>query len=149
MQTRRHVCLWVMVAFCALLASPASGEVRLLDPTGGETLHYGDVFRIEWAIIQFQPVKDWDLYYSTSPDGEWYDLALDLYPGDVTSPGCTLAYDWTIPDIVTDQVRVKVVRDGYDDTWEDVSDVDLMILPEPGALALLTAGGLWLLLRRR
>ncbi len=150
MQPQRHACLWVMVGVCALFAHSAGGEVRLLDPIGGEILRYGNVFRIEWAVLQYQPVKDWDLYYSiTGPEGEWLDLALDLYPGDVSSAGCTLWYDWTIPDRHTTQASVKIVRDGLGGTWEDISEVDFTILPEPQALALLTMGGFWQLLRRR
>ncbi len=149
MQAQRHVCLWVMVGVCVLFAHSAGAEVRLLDRMGGRTLNGGSEFRIEWAVLQYEPVENWDLYYSTGPQERWMDLALDLYPNDFTTSGGRLWYDWTIPQLHATRVRLKIVQDGLNGTWEDISDEEFTILPEPQAAALLATGGLWLLLRRR
>ena len=72
-------------------------------------------------------ILNWDLWYSvTGPGGPWIEIAADLPPGDI-SAGSIHTYDWTVPGLESNQVRVRVRQDNDGTDYEDVSDGDLTI----------------------
>ncbi len=142
----------------SLSASPAAGHVILDKPNGGESLGAGSVFTIEWHIQIPHTLLNWDLWYSTTGvDGPWIIIAMNLPPGDPAG-GSIHTYDWTVPDDLSDQVRVRVRMDNNGMDYEDISTGNLTIGPGPVptvsdwgllfmALLIATAGSV--VLRRR
>jgi len=92
----------------------AFSHVGLDYPEGGENFHPGQTISIEWHIIISHNTMNWDLYFSDDGGENWQEIALDIDVG-------TLSYDWTVPDDVTDQGRIKVVMDNVGGNYEDES----------------------------
>lgn len=110
-------------------AGSARAHVLLTAPNGGESLEAGEVFTITWQVQIAHSLQDWDLWYSrTDPGGEWIVIAFDLPPGTGTA-GSVHTYDWTVPDIESNQVRIRVRQDNAGADYEDVSDRYFTIQP--------------------
>ncbi len=110
-----------MLLGCAS-AVTASAHVNLLGPLGGEKFDIGSSVTVEWQVHVSHDTQDWDLFYSTNgAGGPWKELAMDLPAGDI-SEGAVHTFQWTIPEEVSDDVRVRVRQDNSDEDYEDESD---------------------------
>ncbi len=124
-------------ATLAMIAGSASAHITLLNPNGGETLTFGDLFSMEWRIDIAHNQQNWDLWYSTEgPTGGWVEIAMDLAPG-ATNPGSIHSFDWTIPEVLADEVWVRVRMDNAGTDYFDVSNASFSIVPAPGMLSFL------------
>lgn len=113
----------------AILATTcaAHAHVMLDEPNGGEVIGPGTTTVIEWHILIGHPTIDWDLWYSvTGANGPWIEIVADLPPGDITT-GAVHTYDWTVPDVESSQVRVRVRQDNSGTDYEDISDGDFTV----------------------
>jgi hypothetical protein len=105
--------LIALLAFVSLAAS-AAAHVSLDYPIGGETFTAGEIVTVQWHILVQHDQEDWDLYFS-SDGGTTYDpIELDL-------PVEQLQYDWTVPDVLTEQGRIKIVQDNTGTDYSDSS----------------------------
>lgn len=75
-----------------------TNEIRLVSPIGGEFYAVNSVVNVEWAANQANNVL---LEYSTNNGSSWQNITSPL-PGNLTS------YIWTLPSIVSNQMRVRV-----------------------------------------
>ncbi|MGD2033575.1 MAG: T9SS type A sorting domain-containing protein [Bacteroidales bacterium] len=117
------------ILFAIVIIPTANAHVSLEYPVGGESFHPGEMVTISWVILIQHNQNNWDLYYSTDGGETWEDLALDLGVA-------VLEYTWKVPDIITDQARIRIVQDNkdvdYDSSSEDFSiaeDVSTGITP--------------------
>ncbi len=92
----------------------AFSHVGLDYPVGGENFHPGQIVTIQWHIIIPHDTQNWDLYFSDDGGANWQDLRLDIGLD-------TLTYNWTVPNDITDQGRIKVVMDNAGSNYEDES----------------------------
>ena len=121
---------WVITLVAGVWASPVLGHVQLNYPNGGEQLEVGSVVTVEWQILISHSLLNWDLWYSTTgSNGPWIVVAVDLPPGS-GSVGSIHTYEWTIPDTLTSQGRVRVLMDNTGTDYEDISNADFSILLE-------------------
>ena len=121
----------VVLGALSLSSSPAHGHVVLDEPDGGETIVVGSVYTIEWHIHIAHTLLNWDLWYSTTgASGPWITMAMDL-PAGSQSVGSTHTYDWTVPDDLSNQVRVRVRMDNSGMDYEDISNADFTIVTAP------------------
>ena len=119
----------IIVLAITSLTAAAQAHVRLIAPNGGEELQVGSVFTIEWTIVIGHNLQNWDLWYSTTGvGGPWIPIATNLPPGS-GAVGSIHTYDWTVPDAVSDQVRIRVRMDNSGTDYEDRSDNDFSIVP--------------------
>jgi len=98
-------------------------SVHVLWPDGGEILVSGTTQTIKWeATDTFNEECDQiDLYYSIN-DGQSY-----TFIDTTTDIGF---YDWVIPDLYSDQMRIKIIATSYDsDQAEAVSSEVFTIAP--------------------
>lgn len=123
-----------MMLVCGVIAcgaSAADGHISLLAPNGGEVLTSGTTATISWEILIQHNTENWDVYYSVSgPDGPWELITEDLERGEVAA-GTIHSFDWTVPELDSDEVRIRVVQDNDGMDWDDVSDENLSISPPP------------------
>ena len=109
------------------LVTTALAHVTLLAPNGGEVLESGSSYTIRWEVAVEHDLENWDLWYSTTgPDGPYISIAQDLPPGDPTT-GAQHSFEWTVPDVASSQVRVRVQQDNTDEDYYDDSDGDVII----------------------
>ena len=102
-------------------------HVELDSPNGGESLDPGAVATVSWKVLIPHQLLNWDLWYSTTgPDGPWMEIAMDLPPGS-NAVESVHTYDWTIPNTLSSEVRVRVRMDNSGADYEDVSDANLTI----------------------
>ncbi|MEE9212071.1 MAG: plastocyanin/azurin family copper-binding protein [Phycisphaeraceae bacterium] len=121
--------LVVMAVVVALFSAPARGHVHLHAPNGAEVLEVGSEFAITWHIHIAHSLQNWDLWYSTTgAGGPWIAIATNL-PAGSGAAGSIHTYDWTVPDAVSDRVRVRVRMDNYGTDYYDTSDADFSIVP--------------------
>ena len=138
----------ILVGMCATVL-PAWAHPLLLAPNGGEVLQVGSTFEVRWQVEIMHTTLGYDLWYSTTGiGGPWIPIVMGLPAGD-TSVGSIHTYNWTVPNAVSSQVRVRVrmVNAGMD--YDDESDGDLSIadptvLPDSFSIlrGVLTGGGL-------
>lgn len=120
-----RVVLFVVAILAA--AGTVGAHVMLDDPNGGEVLGAGTSAVIEWHVLIGHATINWDLWYSvTGPSGPWIEIAVDLPPGN-TASGAIHTFDWLVPAVEADQVRVRVRQDNSGTDYEDVSDADFTI----------------------
>lgn len=125
----RHRSTLLFAFLVATLASPAQAHVRLLAPNGGETLDVGSTFTIRWRVLIAHNTQNWDLWYATTDAPRtWIAIATDLAPGDA-SVDSEHAYEWVIPDAITDLARVRVRMDNSATDYQDISNADFSIVP--------------------
>ncbi|MEM8681236.1 MAG: hypothetical protein AAGF97_17960 [Planctomycetota bacterium] len=112
--------LFVLASYSPLLA-----HNRVLAPNGGETLIGGTPHDIVWGIDIPHALVDWDVWYSTtSAQGPWIEIAMDLPPGD-PSKGSVHEFTWSVPAISAAEAWIRVRMDNDDSIdvdYEDVSD---------------------------
>ena len=130
-----------LVALVNLMAlSSLSAHVALDSPNGGEELEVGSTFTIEWHVVIQHNQLNWDLSYSRSgAGGPWIDIAVDLPVGD-PSMASMHSYEWTVPDDVSDQVRVRVIQDNSSVDYSDLSVDNLSIISSGSEFCCMAAG---------
>lgn len=120
--------LFLFIGCCVVSGNALHAHTQLVSPNGGESLNVGDAFEIEWLIEVQHDLQNWDLWYSTtSSDGPWIDLAMNLAAGDPTA-GSQHAFDWSIPNDPSTQAWVRVRQDNSGQDYYDVSDSPFAIL---------------------
>ena len=128
--SHRALQLVITVAILLMVIAPqASSHVSLIypDTQEGVVVEAGSFMKIEWFILVDHPLKDWDLWYSTNgKDGPWIELVTDLPGGDTTITSLH-SYNWLVPEIESEQVRIRIRQDNIDFDWEDTSRVDFTI----------------------
>ena len=108
------------------MASPARGHVILDAPNGGEVLTEGSVSTIRWHIQISHVLLNWDLWYGFTPTGPWTTLAFNL-PAGSNAVGSVHTYNWTVPDLLSTQVYVRVRMDNSGTDYYDVSDAPFTV----------------------
>ena len=90
--------LAVSIAFSGMfLAAPAeASDLTVTFPNGGEKLPIGSIQEITWEAYEEHEL---DIYLSTD-SGNNYDIYIGSSSGG--------SFTWTVPDISTDQARIKV-----------------------------------------
>jgi hypothetical protein len=102
-------------------------NVKITTPANATKWQFGDTERIEWTASA--NVSNVNLFYNTG-NGVWQNLAQNL---DASSG----AYDWTIPNIVTDKLTLRIddvngAGEIYDETAFNISVVNLdLTQPNP------------------
>jgi type IX secretion system substrate protein len=86
------------------LALQSMAHVALNYPVGGENFNSGETVTIIWTNLIPHGAANWDLYFSSDGGNTWSEIQLDIDNG-------TLTFDWTVPDVNTDQGVVRVVQD--------------------------------------
>ena len=96
------------------------GTLTMTSPNGTENWKVGESRNVTWT--RGGSIATVKLDYSTDSGA--------TYPGVIvaSTPGGNLSYAWTIPDVSSTTVRVKV-EDVVDDTVKDSSDADFTIKP--------------------
>jgi hypothetical protein len=92
-----------------------SAHVGLDYPLGGETFSAGDTITIKWHIEIDHGPNNWDLYFSSDGGANWEDLQLNIEKSQ-------LDYLWTVPQILTENARIKVVQDN--DNYQNLEDAN-------------------------
>jgi hypothetical protein len=105
----------LFVPFIAIaLVSGAMAHVSLDYPVGGESFDAGEIVEIRWHIIIQHAQENWDLHFSPDGGQTWENLRLDL-------PTSQLTFQWTVPEVETDQARIRVTQDNIGSDYQDVS----------------------------
>ena len=132
-------------------------------PNGGETYTAGEVVTIQWHIYISHNLVNWDLWYSTDdsvdtsacgdqPNFTWNVIEMDV-PRTCTNAGggcgvpggCTMQYQWTIPEnLNSTDVKIRVRMDNTATDYYDVSDAPFTVSPSSSAGDLLSARGVTL-----
>ncbi len=102
-----------VVASIVLMGS-AAAHVALDYPVGGETFLVGETVEVQWHVVIPHDQENWDLYWSSDGGATWETIELDL-------PVEQLTYLWTVPDVITQQGRVKIYMDNTGTDYEDSS----------------------------
>jgi hypothetical protein len=90
-------------------------------PTGGESLHSGQLTTIKWHVTIGHDQDDWDIYYSGNGGESWEIIAIDL-------PKSWMEYSWVVPEGSTDSARIRIVMDNVAGSYQDISN-NFMVLP--------------------
>lgn len=91
----------------------SAGHVLLLNPVGGEAFYPGINVTISWKVqIEHVPV-DWDLYFSPDGGETWQELG--SFNKEV------LEYQWTVPNIETEQGQIRIVQDNEGEDYDAIS----------------------------
>jgi hypothetical protein len=112
----------------------AAGEFRVTSPNGGEKWEVGTVQAITW--IGSGDISSVTIDYSTDNTNTWSTL--------VSSIENSGAYDWTIPEAVSDDCLVRVsASDGAGDPKpSDTSDAEFsIVLPPSPTIRVITPNG--------
>jgi len=111
MDSLRH---YLTIFLISILCSNSSfAHIKLLDPEGGETFVVGEVIIISWEEEQTHMAIDFDLYFSSDGGETWEEIAsLNVD---------RLEYTWTVPDIETEQGKIRVIQDNEDMDYIDIS----------------------------
>lgn len=116
--------LFLLVPFHALEA-----HIVIQTPNGGEVFDAGSEVTIEWEITVRHITENWDIWYSTTgKDGPWIEIAMDLPVGDPSS-GSLHSYQWIVPDVSSDQMRIRVQQDNLNFDYDDKSNADFTVVP--------------------
>jgi len=100
---------------------PTTPYGEILNPNGGESLLAGEECEIKWIANDDDDITSIDLYYSTDGGATYPNV---IATGEVHDG----YYTWTIPSVVSDTCRIKlVVHDNDTNTYEDTSDADFGI----------------------
>ncbi len=98
-----------------ILANPVWGHVELVSPVGGETFYSGDKVNIRWQITIPHEQENWDVYFSSDGGVNWDIIESDLDPAETS-------YQWTVPQLETDQARIRIYMDNVGTDYDDTSD---------------------------
>jgi len=96
---------------------------HIIWPDGGEILVSGTTQTITWETTDTynEPCDQIDLYYSTNGGSSYVSIGTSADTG---------SYDWIIPDLYSDQMKIKIVATAYDtDQTEAISTEAFTIAP--------------------
>ena len=129
---RRETFSWLgtLLLLHAVCGVPSIGQAHVLlnSPNGGEQLQVNQLISVVWTVEIEHDQENWDLFYSTtSANGPWTSIAMDLPVGDPTA-GSVHNFDWLVPNTPTNTAWVRVYQDNVDMDWDDVSDQPFTIL---------------------
>ena len=116
-----YILLLVQLPVVNLLA-----HVQLDYPKGGETFEAGEVVSVHWREIIPHILLNWDLYFSSDGGTSWQVINEDI-SAEQTS------YQWTVPEIATEQARIMIVQDNQNADYDDVSG-DFTITAAPASV---------------
>ncbi len=103
--------LTFIISYCAY------AHVGLDFPQGGETFEANSTITIQWHIEIDHGPCNWDIYFSSDGGSTWDSVVLDL-------PKAQLSYDWLVPEIATQQGKIRVVQDNENGSpYDDYSGV--------------------------
>ena len=94
--------------------SKIDAHVGLDYPQGGETFLTGATVTITWTELVPHSTDNWDLYFSQNGGRDWETILLDIPYGQT-------AYNWLVPDMLTDQAMIYVVQDNPGQNYYDTS----------------------------
>lgn len=97
-------------------------EVTLVYPNGGEGLVPNEVVKIHWEA--YDQSNDYQLAYSNDEGNSWNNIT--------TVNGNIRSYDWTVPNLTTGKVRVRVSNNDN----SDLSDANFSISQVPTNLGI-------------
>jgi C1A family cysteine protease len=98
-----------------------SPVVTLATPNGGEILHFGSIYDIEWTATDNIGVVSVCILLSTDGGATFPDTVVSGEANDG-------AYPWPVPDIDSNEARLRVVAcDGAANEGEDDSDGDFRL----------------------
>jgi len=97
-----------------IFVGSVKAHVELDYPFGGEILEVGETVNIEWHIIIYHNLENWDLYFSSDGGTNWEVIQLDLQASQ-------LDYQWTVPSVATEQARIRIYMDNAEEDYEDIS----------------------------
>jgi PKD repeat protein len=110
-----------------LVWSFLADDVALTYPNGGEGFVPGETERLHWDALG--NTEGFDLQYSTNNGASWQPLA--------TVAPDQRSYDWTVPNTVSGQVRVRLSRAAQEDENDHPfsivgvpSDIQLRVCPD-------------------
>jgi len=89
-------------------------HVKLNYPIGGEIFAPGDIINIQWQITISHDQDNWDLYFSHDGVENWEVIRLNLETSQFN-------YQWTVPQIVTENAKIRIVMDNTDSDYDDIS----------------------------
>jgi hypothetical protein len=119
-----------ILSFLTYLLTTGSVEahVQLDYPVGGETFVAGEEVNIQWSILIEHDQENWDLYFS--PDGgiNWEEIQMDM---DISQ----LNYRWTVPQIATENARIRIIQDNTGNDYSDNSS-EFIVTDTPSSLEL-------------
>ena len=108
--------IFIFLFIFVLAQAYAFAHVQPVSPLGGEHYYPGTETKIQWTEAQDHGESNWDLFYSIDDGVSWIDIAIDLSKE-------TLEYVWTIPNIESKQVKVRIVQDNKSGTdYESISN---------------------------
>jgi len=130
-----------LLAGVLLLPAAASSHLKILSPNGGESFTAGEVVTIEWCINIAHTLENWDIWYSTEvtdtftecddQPGTWIGIVPNV-PPTCTNGGsnfcivppdpCCMQYFWTVPELGSSTVKVRIRMDNAGTDYWDVSD---------------------------
>jgi len=105
--------LFFLFLFYLIGVESVSAHVGLEYPVGGEIFAVGDKIEIKWKIEIDHGPNNWDLYFSSDGGANWEELQLNLEKSQFD-------FLWTVPDIVTENARIKIVQDN--DSYVNLED---------------------------
>lgn len=108
-----------------------NSEIFVTSPNGGELWEVGTTQTITW--VSGSEINYVDVYYSLDDGVSW--LEIDDY---MSSTG---SLNWTIPNVSSDQVRVRVRNTQHDYCERDESDAVFSITPPTPAITEVNPGG--------
>lgn len=107
--------------FFFLSYNTSFSHVELEYPLGGETFHLGEYLTIRWNVNIDHNIENWDIWYSISgPNGPWIEIVKDYPKGDTTQFSVH-EYVWIIPNIVSNDFRIRVQQDNPLTDWDYIS----------------------------
>ncbi len=113
----------------SILAEP---ELTVLSPNGGETYLGGSTISISWAARGLTTI---DIRYSSDGGTTWNTVAEDI-------DADTESYEWTVPDMESDQLVIEVADADFDDvSYSDSSDDTFQLFSTEKHNLALTAPG--------
>jgi hypothetical protein len=89
-------------------------HVQLDYPRGGEIFEAGEIVSIHWRLLIPHNQENWDLYFSGDGGTSWEVIKLDIEVPEVS-------YQWTVPEIETENARIRIVQDNHNSDYEDIS----------------------------
>ena len=115
----------------AVIAGTLSAHVNLIAPNGGVILTPGTVCVIRWQVAIQHNTTGWNLHYSPiNGSGPWTTIALGLPVGDPAA-GAMHTYYWTVPNVPSGEVLVRVTQVNQGSNYDDESAAVNEIIPIP------------------
>jgi hypothetical protein len=108
----------------------AGAAVTLTAPNGGETLRFGQTFRIMWTVPDglAAQVRGFDLFLSTNGGASFSFIIAFVNPATPALAADVRFFDWQVPNICTSQARVLVAATTLTGSESiDVSDANFTI----------------------